>query len=86
MAELTQTERRVALLAAAGRRNAEVAVELGLAVKTVESHLTRVYRKLGIRSRAELGETLGPNGPLRNVTFTHTNEEEPELKQGKGSR
>lgn len=54
MGELTPTEQRVAELVGVGRRNAEVAAELGIAVKTVETHLTRIYRKLGVRSRTEL--------------------------------
>ena len=47
-------ERRVAELVALGRRNGEVAVALGLGAKSVEAHLTRIYRKLGVRSRTEL--------------------------------
>ena len=45
---LTETERRVAELAAAGLTNREAAQQLFLAVKTVEANLARVYRKLGI--------------------------------------
>jgi len=52
--ELTPAEKRVAALVADGRTNNEVAAELFLSVNTVESTLRRVYRKLGIRSRAEL--------------------------------
>ena len=52
--ELTETERRVAELAARGRSNKEIAAELFMGVSTVEAHLSRVYRKLGIRSRAGL--------------------------------
>jgi len=56
--ELTETERRVAELAAAGRTNKEIAAELFMGVSTVEAHLSRVYRKLEIRSRTELGNRL----------------------------
>lgn len=56
---LTETERRVAELAAAGLTNREVAQQLFLAVKTVEANLARVYAKLGITSRAELGARMG---------------------------
>ncbi len=51
---LSGPERTVAKLVADGLSNREVATELVLSVKTVEFHLTRVYAKLGIRSRAEL--------------------------------
>jgi DNA-binding CsgD family transcriptional regulator len=52
--ELTDAERRIAELVAAGRSNKEVAAALHLSVKTVEVTLTRVYRKLDVRSRTEL--------------------------------
>jgi DNA-binding NarL/FixJ family response regulator len=52
--ELTEAERRVAELVAEGMPNREVAATLFVTVKTVEAALSRVYRKLGIRSRAEL--------------------------------
>ncbi|WP_460655176.1 ATP-binding protein [Kribbella endophytica] len=55
---LTATERRVADLVAAGRSNQEAAAELFLSVKTVEANLTRVYRKLSVRSRTELANHL----------------------------
>ncbi len=55
---LTEAELAVARAAAAGRRNAEIAEDLYLSVKTVESLLTRCYRKLGIRSRVEIATAL----------------------------
>ena len=45
-------------LVASGHSNREVASDLQLSVKTVEVHLTRIYAKLGIRSRTELARTL----------------------------
>ena len=51
---LTPTEQRVAELVGSGRTNFEVAEALFIGVRTVESHLTRIYRKLGVRSRAQL--------------------------------
>ena len=44
---------------AAGLSNKEAAARLFLSVKTIEAHLHRAYRKLGIRSRSELGPLLG---------------------------
>jgi DNA-binding CsgD family transcriptional regulator len=52
--QLTESEDRVAALAAAGRSNKEIASALFVSVATVEAHLSRVYRKLGVRSRTEL--------------------------------
>jgi DNA-binding CsgD family transcriptional regulator len=56
--DLTETEARVAELAAAGRSNKEIAAALFMGVSTAEAHLSHVYRKLGIRSRAGLGARL----------------------------
>jgi len=58
--ELTATERRVAELAAQDRSNKEIAAELYMGVSTVEAHLSRVYRKLGIRSRTGLAGRIAP--------------------------
>ena len=52
--DLTPTEQRIADLVAAGMTNREVAANLFVTPKTVESALTRIYRKLGVRSRTEL--------------------------------
>ena len=52
--ELTPTERRIAELVAKGKTNKEVAAQLFITPRTVEGHLTRIYAKLGVRSRAEL--------------------------------
>jgi DNA-binding CsgD family transcriptional regulator len=55
---LTPAEYRVARLTASGMTNGEVAAALFVSPKTVEFHLAGVYRKLGIRSRAELGRHM----------------------------
>lgn len=60
--KLTPTEQRVAQLAARGMTNREVAASLFISSKTVEANMTRIYRKLGIHSRAELGRLLGDDG------------------------
>jgi DNA-binding CsgD family transcriptional regulator len=57
---LTAAERRVAALVAEGRTNREVAAALFLGERTVETHLSHVYAKLGVRSRAELARTFRP--------------------------
>jgi DNA-binding NarL/FixJ family response regulator len=48
---------------AEGRTNPEVAAELFVSRKTVEHHLSQVYRKLGVRSRTELARVLAPALP-----------------------
>ncbi|MBA3365143.1 MAG: helix-turn-helix transcriptional regulator, partial [Actinobacteria bacterium] len=58
--ELTEAERRIAGLVAEGRTNREVAAALFLTEHSVETALTRVYRKLGVRSRGELARLLAP--------------------------
>jgi len=59
------------MLVAAGKRNREVAAALFLSEKTVESHLARIYDKLGVRSRAALatilaGDDYAPAGDSRS--------------------
>jgi DNA-binding CsgD family transcriptional regulator/tetratricopeptide (TPR) repeat protein len=56
--DLTAAELRVALLAADGRTNPEIATELFVSRRTVEHQLSAVYRKLDLRSRAELAGAL----------------------------
>ncbi len=59
LSTLTRAERRVAGLAVDGLTNRQIAERLVVSVKAVEWHLSRVYRKLGIRSRAALAEAIG---------------------------
>ncbi|MGW3151387.1 AAA family ATPase [Streptomyces sp. NPDC001177] len=56
--ELTPTEARIAELVGGGATNREVAAELFISVKTVEGALSRVYRKLGVRSRTALAHAM----------------------------
>lgn len=57
---LTPQEQLVSDLVARGMTNREVASELFVSTKTVQYHLTRIYTKLGIRSRGELAAMRGP--------------------------
>ncbi len=58
--ELSAVERRVADLAASGATNKEIAAALFMSAKTVEAHLSRIYRKLDVRSRTELASQISP--------------------------
>jgi DNA-binding CsgD family transcriptional regulator len=58
LAELTPQELQVALVVARGATNREAGSELFLSEKTIETHLSRVYRKLAIRSRTELANVV----------------------------
>lgn len=60
--QLTATERRIAELVAEGLHNQEIARAMFLGVATVEAHLTRLYRKLDLRSRAELARYVSGQG------------------------
>lgn len=57
--DLTPQERRVADLAASGRNAREIANQLSLSVRTVQTHLYRIYTKLGVHSQRELMATMG---------------------------
>ena len=57
--ELTASERRTAAMAAEGMSNREIAEALFVTKKTVETHMTRAFRKLGVSSRSELASALG---------------------------
>jgi DNA-binding NarL/FixJ family response regulator len=58
---LTAVEQRVAALVAEGKKNREIGETLFVSVATVEAHLTRIYRKLGLRSRTELARWMLDN-------------------------
>jgi DNA-binding CsgD family transcriptional regulator len=62
--DLTNAEQAVARLVVLGHTNREVAAQLFITVPTVEAHLTRIYRKLGIRSRTQLARRVA-DGELR---------------------
>ena len=59
---LTPAQARVAELVAAGLSNPQIARQLHMSLRTVESHLSRVYREYGVTSRSQLAATLGASG------------------------
>ncbi|WP_274561310.1 LuxR C-terminal-related transcriptional regulator [Streptomyces spiramyceticus] len=59
LASLTVRERQIADLVSGGRTNQQIARELSVSPKTIESHLTRIFGKLGICSRAQIAEMVG---------------------------
>jgi DNA-binding CsgD family transcriptional regulator len=61
-APLTDRERQVATLAAAGRTSRDIAERLGISVRTVDNHLRRSYGKLGVAGRDELAVLLASPG------------------------
>jgi len=68
---LTPAEERIASLVAEGRTNREVAAALFLSERTVEGHLSRVYGKLGVRSRTELTRELAAR-PTHEAVSSNT--------------
>jgi DNA-binding NarL/FixJ family response regulator len=66
LAELSPREREVAALIATGSKNREIAAELFLSEKTVEGHLTNIFAKCGVKSRAALAAHVAglASGPV----------------------
>ena len=67
LASLTPQQRQIALLAAAGHTNKEIAARLFLSPRTVSTHLYQVFPKLGITSRAALRDALADTLPEQSV-------------------
>lgn len=66
--ELTEREREVCALVAGGSSNAQVAAALFISPRTVEHHLHSIYRKVGVRSRAQLAARVGAAAPKTSVS------------------
>lgn len=77
---LTRREREVALLAANGTSNRDIAAELGTSLRTAENHLASAYRKLGVAGRPELVDALTCAGIL---TSSGRAERESDLSRGR---
>jgi DNA-binding CsgD family transcriptional regulator len=60
---LTNREREIAQLAAAGHPSRVIAERLYLSARTVDNHLSRIYDKLGVSGRVELASALDPGQP-----------------------
>jgi DNA-binding CsgD family transcriptional regulator len=70
-AALTPQELRVAMSVSKGATNREASGALFLSPRTIEAHLSRVYRKLGVRSRTELAALLARDGTLDGLAGAH---------------
>lgn len=78
---LTRREREIALLVASGLTNRRIAKELSIAERTVDTHVARILKKFGLRSRDQVADRLGerrshetgagvpPSGPMRDFCF-----------------
>ena len=62
LSALSDREREVSSLVAEGLTNREIGARLFLSEKTIETHLTHVFQKLGLRSRAQLAALVGEEG------------------------
>jgi DNA-binding CsgD family transcriptional regulator len=78
--DLTKSETTLAAFAAEGLSNKEIAAAMHISVHTVEAHLTRIYRKLGIRSRAALGRRLRGEESSRGVEHSWSRADANERK------
>ena len=73
ISQLTEQERAVLSLLAIGQRNARIADELSISIRTVENHLYHIFRKLGVSSRIEatlyaLSNDLVSNSEISGIT------------------
>ena len=73
ISQLTEQERAVLALLALGQRNARIADELSISIRTVENHLYHIFQKLGVSSRIEaalyvLRSDLVSNSEISGIT------------------
>ena len=73
ISQLTEQERAVLALLASGQRNARIADELCISIRTVENHLYHIFQKLGVSSRIEaalyvLRNDLDSNSEISGIT------------------
>ena len=73
ISQLTEQERAVLVLLALGQRNARIADELCISIRTVENHLYHIFQKLGVSSRIEaalylLRNDLDSNSEISGIT------------------
>ena len=68
---LTPAQERVAELVAAGMSNREIASTLYMSLRSVESHLTKVYRELGVKSRSQLVASMAAKRTRAMATSRH---------------
>jgi len=71
--QLTEQERAVLMLLATGQRNARIADELSISIRTVENHLYHIFQKIGVSSRIEaaiyaLSNSLFSNSEMSGIT------------------
>lgn len=64
---LTKAEQAVAVLVAEGARNHDIARQLGVSHRTVESHLSNIFTKLGFGSRVQLAVWISSSGPTEEA-------------------
>jgi two-component system NarL family response regulator len=70
ISQLTEQERVVLTLLALGQRNARIADELSISVRTVENHLYHIFQKLGVSSRIEATLYVLRNGLVSNTRIS----------------